>query len=449
MPETFLNLTRALGDIENRDKRLHAAEEAARRFPDHHGVQIELGLAQAVSGLREAAEQNLRKAAAGERHFGEARLELGLLLESDNRLDELDAHVAECEALDPAPELALLKAWSLRRRERFAEAKMEADRIPDTINQLRNAQVRAEIADRLGDAPEAFHQFSLMNAASRAAHPRGDGPNYRETIERQTMAMAAPLPPVAPEPGSPRDPVFIIGSPRSGTTLLDTLLTALPELQVFEEQPILATLVLEFPDLAGEADEAAILAARRRYHAIAAELQGAANGRRVVDKMPLHMARMPVINRLFPEASIVLVERHPCDAVLSCFMANFTPNFAMQSYTDLAEAAHTYAAIFANFEQARQLFPLRLHRVRYERMIADLESEMRPLLEFLDLPWRDEVLDNQTSASRRPTVHTASYAQIGQPLYKRAVGRWERYRTQLAPVMPVLDSWIAKLGYET
>lgn len=142
MPEIFLNLTRALSDIENRDKRLHAAEEAARRFPDHHAVQIELGLAQALSGLREAAEQTLRKAAAAEKHFGEAGLEYGLLLESDNRLDELDAHVAACEALDHGPELALLKAWSLRRRERFAEAKVEADRIPDTINPLRAAQVR-------------------------------------------------------------------------------------------------------------------------------------------------------------------------------------------------------------------------------------------------------------------------------------------------------------------
>lgn len=287
-----------------------------------------------------------------------------------------------------------------------------------------------------------------MNAASRAAHPPSGGPTYRETIERETAAMAPPLPPVAPEPGTPRDPAFIVGSPRSGTTLLDTLLTALPELQVFEEQPILATLMQEYPDLAAEADVATIRAARRRYHEIAADLQGAANGRRVVDKMPLHMARMPVIIRLFPDAAIVLVERHPGDAVLSCFMANFTPNFAMQSYTDIDEAARTYAAIFANFERARELLPLSVHRVRYERMIADLESEMRPLLEFLGLPWREEVLDNQASAARRPTVRTASYAQIGQPLYKRAVGRWERYRPHLAPIMPIIEPWIAKLGYE-
>ena len=74
---------------------------------------------------------------------------------------------------------------------------------------------------------------------------------------------------------------------------------------------------------------------------------------------------------------------------------------------------------------------------------------MRPLLAFLELPWRDEVLDNQSSAARRGAVRTASYAQIGQPLYQRAVGRWHKYREQLEPVLPILQPWIERLGYES
>lgn len=447
LPELFLNLTQALNAITDREKRLHAAEEAARRFPDHQGVRIELGLAQAAAGHRDRAEATLRQAAAVEDHFGEARLELGLLLENDNRLDELDAHIAECEALDPRLELAFLKAWSLRRRDRFEEADVEARRIPETINPIRTAQVRAEVAERLGQTDEAFRQFTLMNQASRLAHPPTPGLNYRETIEAQSAAIAAPLAPVPAAVGAPQDPVFIVGSPRSGTTLLDTLLTALPELQVFEEQPVLSTVEHEFPGLERETDPARVVAARKRYFEIAASLQGNADGRRVVDKMPLHMTHLPVIERLFPAADIVLVERHPADAVLSCFMANFSPNFAMQSYTDLVEAARTYAAVFTNFFRARELLALRVHEVRYERMIADLEAEMRPLLAFLSLEWRAEVLDNQTSAARRTTVRTASYAQIGEPLYQRAVGRWQRYAEHLKPVMPVLQPWITRLGY--
>ena len=115
---------------------------------------------------------------------------------------------------------------------------------------------------------------------------------------------------------------------------------------------------------------------------------------------------------------------------------------------DLEEAARTYDAVFVNYRRARELLPLSVHEVRYERMIADLAGEMRPLLAFLGLEWRDEVLDNQASAARRGTVRTASYAQIGQPLYQRAVGRWERYRAHLEPVLPILDPWIERLGYK-
>lgn len=447
LPEVFLNLTQALGAAEHRDRRLHAAEEAFRRFPDHHGVMIELGLAQAAAGRRDLAEQTLRRAAALEDHFGEARLELGLLLENDNRLDELDAHIAESEVLGSRPELAFLKAWSLRRRELFEEADAEARRIPDTINPIRTAQLRAEIAERLGDPAEAFAQFTAMNQASRTIHPALPGPTYRQEIEARTAAMHAPLPAVPTSADCPQGPVFIVGSPRSGTTLLDTLLTALPELQVFEEQPMLAAVEAQFPNLADERDAQRVIAARQRYFELAEAIEGPAQGRRVVDKMPLHLTHMPTIQRLFPEAAIVVVERHPADAVLSCFMANFAPNQAMQSYTDLIESAQTYAAIFANFDRAEALLPLNVYRVRYERMIADLETEMRGLLAFLGLDWRDDVLDNQRQAEQRGAVRTASYAQIGQPLYQRAVGRWERYREQIEPILPILEPWIDKLGY--
>lgn len=447
IPQMFLNLSEVLRAPEDKERRLRTAEEAARRFPEDHSVQIELGLAQAASDLLEFAEATLRKAATHEDTFGEARLELGLLFEAANRLDELDAHVAECEKLAPGPELNFLRAWSLRRRERFDEARVYADLIPGTINPIRTAQLRAEIADRLGESDEAIRQYELMNRASVAAQPKPSGPTYRERVEAQTASMTEPLPPVPIMADAPRDPVFIVGSPRSGTTLLDTLLMALPELQVLEEQPMLETVEAEFPGLVQEVDVNRIMAARARYFELAAQIEGPTYGRRVVDKMPLHMTHMPVIHRLFPDASIVLAERHPCDAVLSCYMANFTLNPAMRSYTDLEEAARTYSAVFANWRRASDLLPLKVHKVRYERMIADLAGEMRPLLSFLGLPWRDEVLDNQAIAAKRGVVRTASYAQIGQPLYKRAIGRWERYGNALKPVLPILQPWIDWLDY--
>lgn len=444
LPQIFLNLAGALGTVQNREARLNNAEEAVRRFPDHPSVRIEHGLALIGAGRNDDAIAVLEAAAADEAGFGEAHLELGLLYEHTNQLDALDALIAAGEAQGPCAERDFLTAWSLRRRNRFAEARVLADQVPDTINPIRTAQLRAEIADRLDEPDEAFRQFTLMNQAS-AATAQPAVPTYRALVEGQTAAMGPPPGPPLAHDGT--DPIFVVGFPRSGTTLLDTLLANLPELQVFEEQPMLAQIDAEFPGLAGSADPALIARARTRYFALAAELEGPAGSRRIVDKHPLHMARLPLIDRLFPAAKVVMVERHPADVVLSCYMANFLLNTAMRSFTDLDEAARTYDAVFSNYSRARSLLPLAVHEVRYERMIADLKGEMRPLLAFLGLDWRDEVLDNQASAARRGTVRTASYAQIGQPLYQRAVGRWQRYRQHLEPVLPILDPWIDRMGY--
>lgn len=446
LPELFLNLSQALGTVSNREARLRTAAEAARRYPRHPSVQIEHGLALIGAGRNAEAIAVLEAAAKAETGFGEAHLELGLIYEHANQLEALDGLIEAGERMAATPAWNFLKAWSLRRSGHFEAAALLAAAVPDIINPVRTAQLRAETADRLGDADEAFRQFTAMNQASALATRASSPLSYRAVIEAQTAAMMPPPgPPIAEDETAP---IFVVGFPRSGTTLLDTLLSALPELQVFEELPLLAGVEVEFPGLASSTDAALIVAARAHYRMLAAEAEGPAAGRRIVDKHPLHMTKLPLIGRLFPSAQIVLVERHPCDAVLSCFMANFMLNTAMRSFTDLEEAARTYDAVFANITRAVELHPMQLHRVRYERMVADLEAEMRLLLEFLGLDWRPEVLDNQASAAARGTVRTASYAQIGQPLYQRAVGRWERYRTQLEPTLPILEPWIRLLGYQ-
>jgi len=129
-------------------------------------------------------------------------------------------------------------------------------------------------------------------------------------------------------------------------------------------------------------------------------------------------------------------------------MANFVLNHAMRSFTDIEEAARTYDAVFTAWESAESLLPLKTHRVRYERMVGDLEGELRPLIDFLGLPWHEDLLDHQKAAASRGIVRTASYAQIGQPIYGHARERWRRYRKHLEAVLPILAPWVAKLGYE-
>jgi len=119
----------------------------------------------------------------------------------------------------------------------------------------------------------------------------------------------------------------------------------------------------------------------------------------------------------------------------------------MSSFLSLENVARIYDLSFGFWEQARAIVPIRSHSVMYERMVSDIAAELRPLFDYLGLDWRDEVLDHRRTAKARGVISTASYAQVTEPLYDRAAGRWTRYRHQLEPVLPVLQPWIERYGY--
>jgi hypothetical protein len=243
--------------------------------------------------------------------------------------------------------------------------------------------------------------------------------------------------------------VFLIGFPRSGTTLLDTFLLGHPAVQVVEERSTLRGVDALFSryETLPNLGSTAIDRLRARYFEDLAGFAPPCPGGVVIDKFPLYMHRVPLIHRLFPEARFILALRHPLDVVLSCFITNFKLNPAMANFLDLEKAARLYDLSFDYLERCRALLPLNVHVVRYEALVADQEAELRPLLDFLGLPWHGPVLDHRKAAEERGNIRTASYAQVTEGIYDRARGRWTRYRDQLAPVIPILEPWIEKLGY--
>jgi hypothetical protein len=158
---------------------------------------------------------------------------------------------------------------------------------------------------------------------------------------------------------------------------------------------------------------------------------------------------VPYIHRLFPEARFILALRHPMDVLLSCYITNFRLNNAMANFLDLSTAASLYDQSFGFWEQSRALMSISSHTVAYERMIGNADAELRPLFEYLGLEWNDDVLDHQQTAAGRGVITTASYSQVTEPLYTRAKGRWTRYSRWLEPVMPVMNPWIKRHGYES
>jgi tetratricopeptide (TPR) repeat protein len=447
----YLNLAEVLRLADRPRPRLKVLKDAQAIAPDDARVLTDLGMAYTHADDFDNALTILRRAVDLSEGFGEAHIEYGMVLEKLNRVDELAALVAALDRDDATPEAAFLRAWAARRAGKFEEAARLADAIPETVLPMRRWDLVGGIADRLEDTDKAFAAFERMNQAAIAEARPGRGPTYRDTVERD---LAAWTPQWAAGWSSPcvtqdgrRDPIFLVGFPRSGTTLLDTMLMGLDELSVLEERPMIARLVkLTEQDDIARYDAARIGELRDAYFATALE-EGWDSSRWLVDKHPLNMQRVPLIKRLFPQARLILAERHPYDVVLSCFMANFTLNFAMRSFTGLEEAARTYDAVWRAWHRAIELFPVDWRAVRYERLVVDPRTELEPIVSWLGLQWNDRLLDHTTTARERGRVRTASYAQIGESLYTRASYRWRRYASQLEPVLPILEPWAERMAY--
>jgi tetratricopeptide (TPR) repeat protein len=428
----------ALAEAGRADEAMAAWLAAAALIPDDAPPLLDLARALSALGRYDAAESLYRRAPS----HRAAWLERGQLLERGNRLDRLPTLIAE--AAGHGLELPYLNALALDREGRAEEALAAAERMED-----RDPALIGRLADKAGETARAFAAWAEMNRQAAAAWPaaRREAANYRAHVAALVAMLsddyAARWRPVAP--GAQPAPVFLVGFPRSGTTLLDTLLMGHPALNVLEEVPLLERAAAALGDFVRlpELDDVETERLRDLYF----EALGPVDGRTIVDKLPLNLLGAPLIHRLFPEAQFIFAARHPCDVVLSCYMQPFDLNPAMANFLDLEDAARLYELALSFWERARAILPLQVHTLRYEALVEDKEAEMRALLAFLGLAWDARVLDNQGTAAERGPIITPSYAQVAQPIYQRARGRWERYRAELAPVLPILAPWAEKLGY--
>jgi len=216
-----------------------------------------------------------------------------------------------------------------------------------------------------------------------------------------------------------------------------------------EEKLVLDVVNREFGGLAAVADydEPKIRKARQRYFDAVTRVGGDLTAKVLVDKNPLHLMQVPLIHRLFPDARIILALRHPADVVLSCYFSNFRTTPSLMNFLRLDAAAEFYDLAFSMWERANELLPINAHTIVYEKLVDDPEAQLRGLADWLGIEWRDELLDHTGTAASRDFIATASYAQVTEPIYRRSVGRWEKYRKHLEPVLPVLRPWAEKFGY--
>jgi hypothetical protein len=314
----------------------------------------------------------------------------------------------------------------------------------------------ADVFDSGGRYDEAFEAYSTCNQSLRQIHRRFAGANVAGYARALTAALdkvdaahwSAAQGPLSGAAGH----AFLLGFPRTGTTLVEVVLDGNPRVVSLEEHELLADGVLafmreplDFTALA-RADAATLDKLRETYWRRVRSAGVDVAGRIFVDKHPLNTLKLPLIAKLFPQAKILFAVRDPRDVILSCFRRRFQMNPSMYEFLTLPGAAAFYANVMQFADTAQRVLKLDWHEVRYERLIADFELEMRGICATLRLDWMPSMGEFAERVQAREHA-TPSTAQLSQGLVTSATAQWRHYEAHLASVLPVLKPWIERLGY--
>lgn len=453
-----LNLGNACLALGQPEEARAAYERAIELDAAHQDAHYNLALLLLDRRDIQNAEAHFRSAAEGPAPMPEAWARLATLQESENRLDEAARSAASGLALAPEhPLLRIIQAKLLRRARQPAEAlaklaPLATMHLPTQLA-VGYHHERGLLHDQLGQAEEAFDAFARANQAQldNPAAKSLDPANYLSAIAALADSGLGAGWRADDVAGDEPSPVFLVGFPRSGTTLLDQILDSHPSIQTLEEKPLILTLANEYEALAAEAppDRQARRRMQARYFELVSQHIALRPGSTLVDKFPLNIVRVPLIVRIFPNARFILALRHPLDVCLSCFMHPFGPNEAMLNFARLDTTAQLYHHAMRLWLRIERELDLPAHRIRYEDLVQNFDAEVGRLLAFLGLPWDDRVREFAAHAAGRGRINTPSYHQVTRPLNRDAVYRWKRYEKQLAHIVPVLAPYISEYGYES
>lgn len=287
----------------------------------------------------------------------------------------------------------------------------------------------------IGDYDAAFGHLMKANACKRETVPY-DPKDQLQNFERLKDVYSADF--LKSFEGLGDDsavPVFILGMPRSGTTLTEQMLSAHPDIYGAGELLYIGTLDQEFGFLTAENAHKQ----GQRYIEQVRALDKEGTAKHITDKMPGNFAHLGKIVSILPKAKIIHTRRNPIDTCLSCFKQSFARG-QYWSY-NLEELGDYYNAYVGLMEHWAEVCPNAFIDCTYEDLVQDPEPKMRDLLSYVDLPWDDACLSPHKN---KRTVLTASKTQVTQPIYTSSVQAWKRYERQLEPLIEKLENGAAK-----
>lgn len=413
---------------------------------DPQAVSSLYNLANALRDKQEYAEARrlLERVIGIEPDHFRAHHNLAVLLEEMGRFEEAVDRYRAVLRVQPGHSKALANLLCIRSFQAdsvivdAATGRLADDRTQDD-DRIKLHQGLGKHFDRVERYDEAFRHFAGANAILKRRRAPFRVAAVADYFDRIIRTFTAEYFAGGERRGRPSQrPVFIVGMPRSGTTLTEQILGSHPDVFAAGELKQIPALVRQlqprYPEVMPCLDRQAVMDMADRYLQALESLAGPAAAR-VTDKLPINFTHVGLIATLFPHARIIHCRRDPLDAGLSCFTELF--NMATDYTTDLrsiGEYLLQYERLMAHW---RKVLPQPMFELRYEELVGDQEAGSRALLAACDLPWHDACRDFHR-ADR--AVLTPSRWQVRQPIYASSVGRWKNYAAHLEPLREVLCS---------
>lgn len=439
--QTYCNLgvsLKAVGDI---DQATLAFETAAKLDPCAVSPRLHLASLHIGMGNLDACERLLLDVAELEPESPKLRAARACLLERQGSLSEAAKLLEDAPAEQRGiPQIAMATAtiWEQQGKDREAvelvESLISRGEMSSDL-QWSSQFLLGRCYDKLGCYDDAYKSFQIANSTKKATLAKSYSKQDRERIVNRLRASwkeETLEPGVAGSEPSAR-PIFIVGMPRSGTSLVEQILDCHPTAHGCGELQLLGNLIRTseseaIPQNPSTTED--IFRIQRDYTRQVS--QGLPQGVRTIDKQPYNFHYLGWIRAAFPHATILHCRRDPRDTCLSAYFTDFFEgNEHTYDLSDLGSYYRSYVAIMQHWNS----IGIDLFDVSYEALVTDPDREVHRLLDHCGLAWHDDCLRFYDS---NRTVHTASYQQVRKPIYKASVHRWRNYHDHLGPLVSAL-----------
>jgi tetratricopeptide (TPR) repeat protein len=460
-----LPLLNNTGRLEKARKNFHKSEKyfqkALKINPAFYYARQNLGILYQEQRNFSRAKRMYAEVIRQQPQFADALANLSSILEKEHELEEAESYATRALKISPNHRVARLTLANIAiRTEAYEEVISLLTPLLSfpRISPMDRAVMGGKCAfayERLGNFEMAFDFYQNSNSLLyRHYEPamRNSKLMYSPAAFR-AIEHAIPEFSFAREHDDSRCPVFLVGFPRSGTTLLDQILSSHSQISVLEEKPNLVEAFRQFPatdeglKALQNASERQLDGLRRSYWAkVKREVAPGKLPTSVIDKLPLNIFALLHINKLFPGAKIVVALRDPRDCVFSGFQQKFGMNAAMFQLLKLETATAFYDQVMNIVASVADAEAFAMHFIRYEKVIENFRDEVGALIGFLGLEWEDALFDYQITAKSRDII-TPSATQVIKPLYTSSIGKWKHYEKWIGDKFQPLDRWVTKWGY--